>query len=81
MLCIQKIRILSQNVKNISSQVLSMERQLEHIPLSVEDTASKPILVVSFYGTDENLVKTMLENEVDLLKTNSFKDISKPAWC
>ena len=65
-------------LNNISSKVLSMERQLERTPLLVENTASKPILVVSCYGSDDKLA--MLENEEDLLKTNSFKNISKPAF-
>ena len=56
-----------------------MTRQLERPPPTEEDNDSKPILVVSCYGADEKLVKTMKENEDEILKTNSFKDVSKPA--
>lgn len=46
-------------LKNISMKVLNMQRALSPTnPETVQDTNSKPVLVVSCFGTDEKLVKT-----------------------
>ena len=45
-----------------------------------EDNTSKPILVVSSFGTDEKLVNTLTSQEDELLKTNSFKNSTKPLF-
>ena len=52
-----------------------MERQLERAPVVEEEegSAEKPILVVSCYGTDDKLVKSIMSHEDDLLKTESLK--------
>ena len=57
-----------------------MERQLERAPVVEEEkgAAEKPILVVSYYGMDDKLVKSIMSNEDDLFKTESFKNLSKP---
>ena len=62
---------------NISSKVLNMQRILNQSSSTSEDTNSKPVLIVSCFGTDEKLVKTLKSQEDDLLKTNSFKNSSK----
>ena len=68
-------------LEKISAKVLGMERQLERTQNTTEEISSnKPILIVSCYGTDEKLVKTIAANEEDLLKTNSFKKLSKPVF-
>ena len=59
---------------NISSKVLNMQRILNQPSNTTKDTNSKPILVVSCFGTDDKLVKTLKSQEDDLLQTNSFKD-------
>ena len=58
---------------NISTKVLNMSRQIERIQ-STEESNSKPILVVSSYGTDDKLIKTLKTNEEAFLKTNIFKN-------
>ena len=65
---------------NISSKVLNMQRILNQSSSTSEDTNSKPVLIVSCFGTDEKLVKTLKSQEDDLLKTNSFKNSSKPLF-
>ena len=65
---------------NISSKVLNMQRILNQPSNTTKDTNSKPILVVSCFGTDDKLVKTLKSQEDDLLQTNSFKDSSKPLF-
>ena len=42
---------------NISSKVLNMQRILNQSSSTSEDTNSKPVLIVSCFGTDEKLVK------------------------
>lgn len=64
----------------ISTKVLNMERQLERTSVADEGLASKPILIVSCHGTDEKLVKTIMASEEDLVKTESFKKLSKPIF-
>ena len=65
---------------NISAKVLNMTRQIENTTPVVEDENSKPILVVSGYGTDDKLVKTLKSYEDDILKTNTFKIVKKPLF-
>ena len=66
---------------NISTKVLNMERILNPVsPVNADESSSKPILVVSCFGTDDKLVKTLKTHEDDLLKTNSFKNSSKPLF-
>ena len=65
-------------LENISTKVLHMERQLNNT-LNHEKN-SNPILVVSCHGTDDKLIKTLKTHEEDLLKTNSFKNITKPVF-
>ena len=67
-------------LQNITMKVLNMKRQLNSTPNTIEKEKSSPILVVSCYGTDEKLVKTLKTHEDELLKTNSFKNISKPVF-
>ena len=64
----------------VSPKVLNMERQLERASVTDEGSTSKPILVVSCHGTDEKLVKTIMASEDDLVKTESFKKLSKPIF-
>jgi hypothetical protein len=66
-------------LNNISTKVSNMERVLHAIP-TTNDSNSKPILVVSSYGTDEKLIKSLKAHEGDLLKTNSFKNTTKPLF-
>ena len=66
---------------NISSKVLNMQRSLTKVSNTSEDEInSKPILVVSSFGTDEKLVKTLKSQEDKLLQTNSFKNSAKPLF-
>ena len=68
-------------IQNISNKVLNMERDLH--PNKIEKNSvnnTKPILVVSSYGTDEKLIKSLKAHEKDLLKTNSFKNIKSPMF-
>ena len=67
-------------LQNISTKVQNMQRQIERPMPVVDDDDSKPILVVSCYGTDDKLIKTLKAHEEDILKTNSFKDASKPLF-
>ena len=67
-------------LNKISEKVLNMERQLQRTPAVEEGTVSKPILIVSCYGTDEKLVNSIMAGEEDLLKTESFKKLSKPVF-
>ena len=64
----------------ISSKVLNMQRQLERPQRAEEDPASKPILIVSCHGSDDKLLKTITANEEELLKTETFKNASKPVF-
>ena len=64
----------------ISSKVLNMQRQLERPQRAEEDPASKPILRVSCHGSDDKLLKTITANEEELLKTETFKNASKPVF-
>ncbi len=64
----------------ISTKVLNMQRELERPRATEEDSASKPILIVSCHGSDEKLLKTIKANEEELLKTESFKNSSKPVF-
>ena len=71
----------SKMLKNISTKVLNMERELNPPnPADVGNSDSKPILVVSCFGTDDKLVKTLESHEDELLKTNSFKKSKKPLF-
>ena len=45
-----------------------------------EETNTKPILVVSSFGTDEKLVNTLKSQEDELLHTNSFRNSAKPLF-
>ena len=65
---------------NIGVKVQNMRRQIETATPVVEDDNSKPILVVSGYGTDDKLVKTPKSYEDDILKTNTFKNAKKPLF-
>ena len=66
---------------SISSKVLNMQRTLTKLSNTVEkDNNSKPILVVSCFGTDDKLVKTLKSQEDKLLQTNSFKNSAKPLF-
>ena len=66
-------------LSSISTKVLNMERSLTPSkPDESDDT--KPILVVSCFGTDEKLVKTLKSYEDDLSKTNSFRSAVKPLF-
>ena len=66
---------------SISSKVLNMPRTLTKLSSTVEeDTNSKPILVVSCFGTDDKLVKTLKSQEDNLLQTNSFRNSVKPLF-
>ena len=66
---------------NISNKVLNMERTVNPVnPINTDESSSKPILVVSCFGTDDKLVKTLKAHEDDLLKTNSFKNSAKPLF-
>ena len=66
-------------LSSISTKVLNMERSLTPSqPNESDDT--KPILVVSCFGTDEKLVKTLKSYEDDLSKTNSFRSAVKPLF-
>ena len=77
----EKSEYPSKMLIKISTKVLGMERQLERAPLIEEEgSADKPILVVSCHGTVEKLVKSIMDNEEDLLKTESFKKLSKPVF-
>ena len=71
-----------QMLVKISSKVFNMQRSVD--PLmnneSDEETNTKPILVVSSFGTDEKLVNTLKTQEDELLHTNSFRNSSKPLF-
>ena len=67
-------------LKNISEKVKNMPRQLERTANVVDEDNSKPILIVSGYGTDDKLVKSLTSHEDDILKTNSFKKAKKPLF-
>ena len=66
----------------ISSKVLNMQRTINRQldADTEEDTNTKPILVVSSFGTDEKLVNTLKSQEHELLQTNSFKNTSNPLF-
>ena len=66
-------------LENISAKVLDMERILTPLEPTISEEA-KPILVVSCFGTDEKLVKTLKSYEDDLTKTNSFRNSVKPLF-
>ena len=71
----------SKMLKSISAKVLNMDRDLNPSnPDDTDDSDSKPILVVSCFGTDDKLVKTLKSHENELLKTNSFKKSKKPLF-
>jgi hypothetical protein len=57
-----------------------LQRQLERPQTPEDDPASKPILIVSCHGSDEKLLKTVTANEEELLKTETFKNTSKPVF-
>ena len=67
-------------LNKISAKVLNMQRQLERPQATDEESPSKPILIVSCYGTDDKLVNTIKASEEDLVKTESFKNSSKPIF-
>ena len=58
---------------NISTKIINTQRQQERPTVDVENDESKPILIVSGYGTDDKLIKTLKTFENDILKTNTFK--------
>ena len=64
----------------ISTKVLNMERRLERTVTTDEDKTSQPILIVSCYGNDDRLLKTIKNHEKDLLQTESFKNSAKPIY-
>ena len=66
-------------VENISKKVLKSERNLERRPTPSKDPSDEalPIRVVSTYGSDTDLVKTVKKYEDELKKTRSFNDLSK----
>ena len=65
----------------ISSKVLNMQRTLNQSSSELEEeTNTKPILVVSSFGTDEKLVKTLRSQENELIQTNSFRNSRKPLF-
>ena len=69
----EKSEYPSKMLAKISNKVLNMERQLKRAQVITEEEAdTKPILIVSCEGTDDKLVKTIKNNEEDLLKTKSF---------
>ena len=58
-----------------------MERTLNSAnPVNTDESSSKPSLVVSCFGTDDKLVKTLKAQEDNLLKSNSFKNSVKPLY-
>ena len=57
-----------------------MRRQLVRPETVEEDSASKPILIVSCHGNDEKLVKNIKASEEELLKTETFKNTPKPIF-
>ena len=65
-------------LKNISDKVLNMERSL--CPKRSVEKNRDSICITSCYGTDEKLVKSLKKYENDLLKTNSFKNKTKPVF-
>ena len=67
-------------LESISRKVLNMRRQLERPETVNEDSASKPILIVSCHGSDDKLVKSIKANEEELLKTEAFKNTPKPVF-
>ena len=70
-------------VEKIVTKVRNTPRNIERAePESAEDEedTSKAILVVSSYGTDDKLIKTLKSHENDILKTNSFRNASKPLF-
>ena len=72
----------NQMLVKISSKVLNMQRTINQ-PLDnqpVEETDTKPILVVSTFGTDEKLVNSLKSREDELSHTNSFRTSSKPLF-
>ena len=71
---------------NITSKVINMQRRPTSNNIHEEETnlsnttneeqnEREPILVVSGYGTDEKLTKTLKTFENDILKTNTFKEM------
>jgi hypothetical protein len=71
-------------LKNISEKVRNMPRVIEqpqpNVDENEEDENSKPILIVSGYGTDDKLIKTLKSHENEILRTESFKNASKPLF-
>ena len=78
----QKSGYPKQMLVKISSKVLNMQRNadraLDNEP--DEETNTKPILVVSSFGTDEKLVNTLKSQQDELLHTNSFRNSAKPLF-
>ena len=65
---------------NISTKVYNMQREIETATPVVEDDTWKPILVVSSYGTDDKLIKSLNSYKDDILKTNTFKNVKEPLF-
>ena len=61
----------------ISNGVLIMRSQLVRSEMVKEDSAFKPIPIVSCHGNDEKLIKSMKTSEEELLKTEIFKNNPK----
>ena len=76
----EKSEYPTKMLNKISAKVLNMQRQLERPQATDEESPSKPILIVSCYGTDDKLVNTIKASEEDLVKTESFKNSSKPIF-
>ena len=70
-------------VSNIKEKVLNMERKIVREEENAnprspkEGKQAEPVCVISTYGTDENLVKTLKSSESALLNTRSFKEYKK----
>ena len=65
---------------NISTKIINTQRQQERPTVDVENDESKPILIVSGYGTDDKLIKTLKTFENDILKTKTFKNAKIPLF-
>ena len=64
----------------ISRKVLNTECELERSVQTGEDTSSQPIIIVSWHGNYEKLLKTINNHEEDLLHTESFKNQATPTF-
>ena len=54
-----------------------MQRRIERCAPVVNDDSSKSILVVSSYGTDDKLIKTLKKHEEDISSSCFFQSFNK----